>query len=177
MSSVVESYLAQMEAQREAIFDALAAIPEERLWERPQPKVWSAGEELDHTRVLNRSFRRFFALLWPVFLPVAKLRSRRTYETAIDNVYQRPNMPMYVGFLWPPHYKPERPTSVDLLHDALALEHERIARFYRGKEESLLGNAYVWDPAIGRLNYIQALRVGIYHDQHHYDSVRHLLQL
>jgi hypothetical protein len=60
----VAAHLARMHAQRGALFDALAGVSEGRLWERPAPKKWSPGEHLDHTRVLNRSFRRLLTLAW-----------------------------------------------------------------------------------------------------------------
>lgn len=175
MSEVMVDYLERMDAQREALFQALAGVSKERLWQRPRPRAWSAGEQLDHSRVLNRCFRRLMQVAWPFLRPWAKLRRARAYETEIDDVYQRPSMPMWVGDLWPPYYKPSRPISVAGLRAVLALEHGRIRRFYEGKDEALLGNAYVWDPAIGRINLIQVLRVGMYHDQHHYAIVERML--
>lgn len=173
---VVRDYLELMEAQREAVFRDLANVSMSDLWNRPQPGKWSAGEHLDHTRVLNRFFRRVIRGLWPFFLPIAKLRSQRPYATEIDDIYQRPNMPSRVGVLWPPHYGPDRLVSLGTLQGALAEEHQRIAEFFRDKDERLLGNAYLWDPPIGWLNLIQALRVGIHHDEHHYVSVRRVLR-
>lgn len=177
----VTAHLARMHAQREALFDALAGVSEERLWARPASKKWSPGEHLDHTRVLNRSFRRLLTLAWPVvspwptLLPWARRRLERPYPTDIDDVYQRPSMPSWVGFLWPPKRTPSRPASLAELERALAAEHEAIERFYVGKPEPLLGHVSVWDPAIGRLSLVQVLRVGVHHDQHHYTAVRRLL--
>jgi hypothetical protein len=177
MSSVIDAYLQRMEDQREEIFRDLGCVPESRVWTRFDPGKWSAGELLDHTRVLNRFFRRMLRVLWPVLLPMARIRQGRAYPVEIDNVYQRPNMPSRVGVLWSPHFRPDRPVPVPSLGELLADEHRRIGVFFRGKDERLLGNCYVWDPAIGWLNFIQTLRVGIYHDQHHYAAVRRLLRL
>ena len=177
----VAAHLGRMHAQREALFDALAGVSEERLWARPVLKKWSPGEPLDHTRVLTRSFRRLLTVAWPVvspwpaLLPGARRRLERPYPTDIDDVYQRPSMPSWVGFLWPPKRTPSRPASVVELERALATEHEAIERFYVGKPEPLLGHVSVWDPAIGRLSVVQVLRVGVHHDQHHYTAVRRLL--
>ena len=171
-----------MHAQRAAVFEALAGVPEERFWERPAPKKWSPGEHLDHTRVLNRTFRRLLTLAWPVvspwpaLLPAARRRLERPYPVDIDDVYQRPSMPSWVGFLFPPRRTPSRPASLVELERALAEEHDAIARFYTDKPEPLLGHVAIWDPAIGRLNMLQVLRVGVHHDQHHYRAVRSLLQ-
>lgn len=177
----VGAHLARMHAQRDALFEALGDLPEERLWERPAPRKWSPGEHLDHTRVLNRWFRRLLTLAWPVvspwpsLLPAARRRLERPCPTDIDDVYQRPNMPRWVGFLWSPRRTPARPATLAELERALAAEHDAIERFYRGKPEPLLGHISVWDPAIGRLSLVQVLRVGVHHDQHHYTAVRRLL--
>lgn len=177
----VAAHLARMRAQRAALFEAIAEVPEERLWVRPAPKKWSPGEHLDHTRVLNRSFRRLVTVAWPVVSPWPSLvppggrRLERPYATDIDDVYQRPSMPSWVGFLWPPKRTPSRPAPRAELERALAQEHSAIARLYAGKPEPLLGHVAVWDPAIGRLNLIQLLRVVVHHDQHHFAAVRRQL--
>lgn len=145
---------------------------------RPAEKKWSPGEHLDHTRVLNRSFRQTLTLAWPVVSPWPTLllwtrrRLERPYATDIDDVYRRPGMPGWVGFMWPPKRTPTRPAPLAELERALAEEHDAIDRFYTGKPEPLLGHVTVWDPAIGRLNLVQALRVVVHHDQHHYTAVR-----
>lgn len=61
------------------------------------------------------------------------------------------------------------------LERALATEHDAIARLYTGKPERPLGHVTVWDPAIGRFNLVQVLRIGVHHDQHHYRAIRHML--
>lgn len=172
----VAGHLALMHAQREALFAAIAEASDAELWARPNPKKWSPGEHLDHTRVLNRSFRRLFAVAWPLLAPWARLRAERPYATDIEDVYERPNMPLWVGFLWPPRRTPARPCGLDDLRRALADEHAAIARFYAGKPEPVLGRVVVWDPAIGRINLIQGLRVGVHHDLHHYRIVRRMLE-
>lgn len=180
-TGAVAAHLERMHAQRRAIVEALATVPEERLWLRPTPKKWSPGEHLDHTRVLNRSFRRLTSLTWPVvsllptLLPWARRRLERPYPTDIDDVYQRPSTPSWVGFLWSPKRTPSRPASLAELEGALAEEHDAIERCYAGKPEPLLGHVTAWDPAIGRLNLVQALRVVVHHDQHHYSAVRRQL--
>jgi len=174
---VVQSYLNLMDAQREGMFARLHDVDRPRLWERPAPGRWSAGEHLDHTRVLNRSFRRLFQAIWPMLWPVAWLRRGRDYEVRIDDVYQRPNMPTRVGVIWSPRFGPRRPAGLTALQVGLTREHVRIRRFFRDRDEDVLGNAYLWDPPIGWLNLIQALRVGIHHDQHHYRAVERILGL
>ncbi len=67
-----------------------------------------------------------------------------------------------------------QPSALRRLERALATEHDAIARFYASKPERALGHVTVWDPAIGRLNLVQVLRVGVHHDQHHYRAVRRM---
>ena len=171
-----------MHAQRIALFEELWSGDERRLWERPAAKKWAPGEHLDHTRVLNACFRRLLTAAWPIvsawpgLLPGAQQRLERPYATDIDDVYQRPSMPSWVGFFWPPRRTPSRPASLAELEWALAAEHDAITRLYAGKPERLLGHVTVWDPAIGRLNLVQVLRVCVHHDLHHYTAVRRLLR-
>ena len=49
--------------------------------------------------------------------------------------------------------------------------HAKVHQFYAGKDEDALGNLYLYDPIFGWCNLIVALRIGIYHDQLHYDDV------
>ncbi len=183
VEGAVAAHLARMHAQRVALFEGLVGLPEERLWVRPAPKKWSPGEHLDHTRVLNRSFLRMLRVAWPLvsawqaLLPGARRRLARPYPTDIDDVYKRPNMPSWVGFLWSPQRTPSRPAPIAELERALALEHAAVDRFYADKPETLLGHVSAWDPAIGRLNLVQALRVCVHHDLHHYAAVRRILDL
>jgi hypothetical protein len=154
---------------------AVADVSDAKLWARPKPTKWSAGEHLDHTRVLNRAFRRPFAFPWPLLAPWARQRAERPSATDIEDVVERPNMPLWVRFLWPPRRTPARPSNLAGLRRALAGEHEAIARFYAERPENVLGHVFVWDPAIGRINLIQGLRVGVHHDLHHDRIVRRML--
>lgn len=174
--SVVSEHLALLDAQREAIFAELAAVDATRLWERPGPKEWSAGEHLAHAPAVLRSFRQILQAFWTVLAPIGYLRRGRPYETDIDDVYARPDFPLNVGWLWPPRYSPERPATLAVLRELTAAEHGRVRRFYTGKDEAVLGNMPLYDPAIGRLNMIQALRVGVHHDEHHCATIRRLLE-
>ena len=49
--------------------------------------------------------------------------------------------------------------------------HINVRKFYEGKDEAVLGNLYLYDPLFGWCNLIVTLRIGIYHDQLHYDDV------
>jgi hypothetical protein len=49
--------------------------------------------------------------------------------------------------------------------------HGRLRVFYTGKDPDVLGNIYAYDPAIGVMNLITGLKVGIDHDQLHYDDL------
>jgi hypothetical protein len=46
-----------------------------------------------------------------------------------------------------------------------------VRSFYAGKDPDVLGNLYAYDPAIGVVNLITGLKVGIDHDQLHYDDL------
>jgi hypothetical protein len=78
---------------------------------------------------------------------------------------------MWAGFLWSPKYTPEKPVLLERLVGELREEHAQVRAFYTGKDEALLGNVFVFDPLFGFLNLIVTLRIGIYHDQLHYEDV------
>ena len=133
------------------------------------------GEHLAHATAVLRSFRQMFQAFWAVLAPLGYLRRGRPYETEIDDVYARPGFPLNVGWLWPPKYTCERPTTLTVLHERMIAEHGRVRRFYEGKDERVLGNTPLYDPAIGCLNMIQGLRVGAHHDEHHFATIRRIL--
>jgi hypothetical protein len=78
---------------------------------------------------------------------------------------------MDVGWLCPPKYTPKRPIPLDSLQQRIDVVHRKYRRFFSAKDPDLLGHVYLYDPALGRLNLIQVLRVGIYHDRLHYQDV------
>jgi DinB superfamily len=172
MPTPVEIDLDLLDDQREAIFKELGPLSDAVLWYRPGPKVWSIGEHLDHTRVINCFTRRLMIVYFPVASIFARLVRQRPYQADIDNVYKRPGFPMNVGWIWPPKYKPRRAVSVGFLHEALREEHAAYRRFYTTRDEQLLGHTVLADPVIGALNLVQWLRVQVYHDAHHYERVR-----
>jgi hypothetical protein len=174
--SVVADYLALLDLQREEIFADLATVDVARLWQRPGSKEWSVGEHLAHATAVLGFCRQMFQAFWAVLAPIGYLRRGRPYETEIDDVYARPGFPLNVGWMWPPRYTPERPAALAALHEMMAAEHGRVRRFYAGKDEHVLGNTPLYDPAIGRLNMIQALQVGAHHDEHHFATIRRILR-
>jgi hypothetical protein len=171
---VIPHYLNLLDAQREAAFTYLDKIDRLTLWRRPQPEAWSMGEHIDHASVLLHSFRRILRAVWPLALPYARLRQTRPYPNDIDDVYERPNFPLSVGWMWPPEYNAERPAPLGALYDKTVREHQAIRAFFTDKDEPTLGNVYLYDPVVGWLNMLQALRVGAHHDEHHFRQVRQI---
>lgn len=174
-NKVVADYLELLDSQRETIFREIKAIETDLLWQRPAEKEWSMGENIDHGRVLLRSFRRLLKIIWPVFNPYAKLKRHRQYEVTIDDVYERPGFPLNVGWIWPSKYNADNPVSLESLNELYVSEHLAIRKFYENKQEDILGNLYIYDPAIGWINLIQVLRVGAHHDEHHFRQAKKLI--
>lgn len=173
--AAISDYLTLMHAQREGCFQLLANIGETTLWQKPGQKEWSIGENLDHLRVIYASTFRLLKGAYRLLRPIASLRRARPYQVEIDNVYRRPGFPQNVGWMWPPKYTPSTPVALSVLYDNLLNEHRIVEAFYTGHPADLLGHIVVWDPAIGTLNLIQALRVGIYHDEMHYQQISETL--
>jgi hypothetical protein len=171
MKNSIASYLDLLDAQRESAFTALAGITDEQLWQRPSPKEWSIGEILDHNYLLFASSYPIVKWLWKWNGWYGRLRRKRPYLTETTDLYRDPKFPHWVGFLWTPRFNTRKPVPFEQLKSELRTLHANVRRFYEGKDEDLLGNLYFYDPLLGWGNLIVILRIGMYHDQLHYDDV------
>jgi hypothetical protein len=174
-AGAVAAYLRLMHRQRDEIFAQFDVISEDDLWQRPGPHDWSIGENLDHLRVIYGRTLPLLKACWIVQRPFVPLLWRRPYDVAIDNVYLRPGFPQNVGWIWPPAYTPGQPVPLRVLDRNLRAAHMETESFFAGRLPHLLGHTQLYDPPIGRLNMIQALRVGIYHDELHFAAIRELI--
>jgi len=175
-SSVIQPYLSLMDEQRREIFALLESVDPTLIWQRPAPKNWSLGENLDHSWRALRSFRHLFMGAWILLSPIGRLRQDRSYPTEIDDVYARPGFPLNVGWMWSPKHTPSRPVALSVLRQEMEAEHKQVRQFIESKSEAVLGNTPLYDPAIGWTNFIQGLRVGIYHDAHHFANIERILE-
>ncbi len=173
MPSATTRYLDLLDEQREAIFLEIGALPDRVLWFRPAARVWSIGEHLDHSRVVNCFLRRLMIVYYPLGSIFARLLRHRPYKADID--YLRVNFrnyPKIGGWIFPPKRTPRRPVSVGFLYEALRAEHAAYRRFYSTHDEQVLGHIVLADPLIGAINFVQLLPIQAYHDAHHYERVR-----
>ena len=170
-SKILSEYLDLMDSQRESIFMILDTLTDEQLWRRPAPKEWSIGEILDHNYLLMASSYPAVKWIWKLNSWYGRLRRSRPYETGIKDLYRDPKFPQWVGFLWTPRFNPRKPVSLEKLKVELRELHGSIRQFYEGRDEDVLGNLYLFDPLFGWCNLIVTLRIGIYHDQLHFDDV------
>jgi hypothetical protein len=168
---IVHEYLDLLDSQREAVFASLEGLSEKQVWQQPGPKEWSIGEILSHTDRFLNSFQPGLRFMWKAAGWYGRLRRKRPYSVEIENVYKRPNFPMWTGFLWKPRNTPEKPIPLAELKAAIEATHAEIRAFYTGKDPDVLGNINAYDPAIGVVNLITGLKVCIDHDQLHYDDV------
>jgi hypothetical protein len=171
MQTVIPAYLDLLDSQREAAFAALDGLSETQIWQCPAPGEWSIGQIIDHNILLFASVSPLARLAWMLQGWYGRLRRQRPYRTEIEDVYRREDFPMSVGFLWTPRYNARKPLPLAQLREKSRAMHARVRAFYTGKEEDVLGNTYLYDPVIGWCNLITALRIGIYHDQLHFDDV------
>jgi hypothetical protein len=169
--TVVSTYLDLLDRQRETAFAALEGLTDDQLWKRPKPKERSVGEILNHTYLLLASTMPYVRLAWRCLRWFAVLRRSRPCRTDLPDLYRDGKFPMWVGFLWTPRYSSGKPVPLDQLETELRDLHAEARAFYSGKDESLLGHVYLFDPYFGFLSLLLALRLGAYHDQLHYDDV------
>ncbi len=173
--NIVMTYIDKLNQQREQLFASLEGLSEDQLWQSPDEKDWSIGESLDHIRVFISRNLTLYKITWILLFSLAKLRYDKPYDVDIDNVYKRTGFPLGTGWIWSPKYTPEKPTSLDVLKVNLTNSHKEVRKFYVGKDADYLGHVSVYDPAIGWLNLIQALRVGLYHDELHMEQIQEAL--
>ena len=170
--NIVQSYLELMDQQREQLFADLEGLNEFEVWQVPGEKEWSIGENLDHLRVINSRTLTLFKVTWMFLLPLAKVRYDQPYQLDIDNVYTRTGFPLNTGWIWSPKYTPSKPTSLEVLKENLTKTHLEVRKFFTGKEPDYLGHVSLYDPVMGWLNLIRALRVGLYRDDLHIEQIR-----
>jgi hypothetical protein len=171
MSTIISNYLDLLDTQREAAFSALDGLTDAQLWQRPAPKEWSIGEIINHNCLVFESFLPFVLWMWNWFGWYGHLRRNRPYKVEIEDLYRSPKFPQWVGFLWTPRHSPRKPVPLEVLKSEVRALHVKIRRFYEGKDLDMLGNLYLYDPLFGWCNLIVTLRIGVYHDQLHFDDV------
>lgn len=171
MTQTIQTYLTLMDSQRETVFAVLDGLTDAQLWERPAPKEWSIGEILDHNYLLMASSYPIVKFMWNQLGWYGRLKRNRPYATEIGDVYRDPKFPQWVGFMWTPRFNPRKPVSLEQLKTEIRALHTNLRQFFEGKDEDVLGNLYIYDPVFGWCNLIVTLRIGIYHDQLHFDDV------
>lgn len=169
--TVLPTYLDLLDLQRETTFAALSGLSNEQVWQRPDVKEWCIGEILNHNYLLMASIMPYVHFAWRFFSWYGERSRSKPYKKDIPDLYRDGNFPMWVGFLWTPRHNPKKRVPIDKLKDDLRELHRNIRNFYEGKDEDVLGNISVYDPYFGWLNLVITLRLGIYHDQLHYDDV------
>jgi hypothetical protein len=171
MNDIVAQYLDLLDNQRETAFASLVGLTEQQVWQPPAPREWCLGEILDHNYLLINSTLPYIKWAWQMQQRRSERRRDHPYITSIADPYRKASFPMWVGFLWRPHYTPIHPVSLEELLEENRNLHKSIRAFYSDKEAALLGNTFIYDPLFGFINLIITLRIGIYHDQLHFDDV------
>ena len=177
MSNTIHEYLDLLDSQRESVFRLLSGVSDDKLWHRPLPKEWSIGEILDHNYLLIGSIFPVVKWSWRVGAWYGWFRRKRSYQTDIKDLYRDPKFLHWVGFLWTPRQNVRKPVPLDILTSEIRVLHHKVRRFYENKPEDVLGNLYLYDPLFGWCNLIVTLRIGIYHDQLHFDDVLKQIEL
>jgi len=169
--SIVDTYLDLLDSQRESAFNILDGIKDSQLWTPPAPKEWSIGQLLNHNYLLFSSTVPYVKLAWKYSHKRGESHRNRSYQTKIGDVYREPKFPRWVGFLWKPKYSAKNPVPIEKLEEEIRTLHSEVRTFYDGKDEAVLGNVFLFDPLFGWINLIVTLRIGIYHDQLHFDDI------
>ena len=100
IESPVHTYIKVLDAQRQTMFAVVDDLDETQVWQRPGAGEWSIGEICSHTVRFYGSFWPALRTMWTLFAWYGRWRRNRPYKAEIENVYKRPNFPMWTGFLW-----------------------------------------------------------------------------
>jgi len=168
---IIPQYLELLDEQRETAFQSLTGLTADQIWQRPEPGEWCIGEILNHNRLLFHTIFPMVRFVWRFFHWSGKFWRDRKYRTNIEDPYRKKSFPMWTGFIWTPKHTPKNPVPLEKIIEELRSEHQSVREFYEGKPEDLLGNVFLFDPLFGFINLIVTLRIGIYHDQLHYEDV------
>ena len=170
MPGVIPPFLDLMDSQRESAFSAIEGLTDSQFWQRPAPREWSIGEIFDHNYLLTASMLSAVKWMWDLMSWYGKLRRHRPYDAEINDLYRSPKFPHWVGFLWTPRFNTRKPVPLEMIKSETREIHAKVREFYESKDEAILGNSYLYDPVFGWCNLIVTLRIGIYHDQLHYED-------
>jgi hypothetical protein len=77
---VIPTYLALLDAQREAAFAALDGLEPAQLWQRPAPREWCLGEMLNHVYLLNASAMPYVRFAWQALRWYGERRRHKPYR-------------------------------------------------------------------------------------------------
>ena len=171
MSTIISNYLDLLDSQRESAFTVLDGLTDAQLWQRPLPKNGASAKSLTIIVCCSDPFYPTVKWMWKWIGWYGRLRRNRPYQVEIEDLYRSPKFPQWVGFMWTPRHNSRKPISLDALKSEVRTLHADVRQFYAGKDLDLLGNLYLYDPLFGWCNLIVTLRIGIYHDQLHFDDV------
>ena len=168
----ISHYLHLMDSSTRNLHSPVEEISDIQLWQRPAPKEWSIGEILDHNYLLFASMHPAVQWHWKLNGWYGRLRRNRPYKAEIEIWYRSPKFPPPGSAFWDaPRHNTRQPVSLNVLKSEIRNMHAKVHQFYAAKDEETVGNLDLYDPVFGWCNLIVTLRIGIYHDQLHYDDV------
>jgi len=170
-TTILNAYLNRLDTQRESAIQSLEGLTSDQLWQRPEPGEWCIGEILNHTVLTTRSMFPLIRIAWRWFRWTSVVFKKRPFRTDMEDPYRKQNFPHWFSFPWKPKYTPQNPVPLSTLLQEMRDMHQEVRAFYDGKDEEVLGHVYLFDPLFGFINLILTLRIGLYHDQLHYEDV------
>lgn len=165
MNHEIEKAFKELEALRDDYFQTEEFNGD--IYNRAEPDKWSIGEAIYHCYLLVKLTRQFSE----VYLPMAKLFIKiggikaREQNGHMHNIYAGPTMKA-PKILEP---KMERRYSKGELRLMLEEETEKLKSMVSGLTDREAYTIRYPDPVPGWPNVVQMIKVGLIHEQHHYD--------
>lgn len=165
MNHEIEKAFKELEALRDDYFQTEEFNGD--IYKRAEPDKWSIGEVIYHCYLLLKLARQFSE----IYLPMAKLVIKiggikaREQNGHMHNIYAGPTMKA------PKILEPEmeRRYSKGELRLMLEEETEKLKSVVSGLTDREAYAIRYPDPVPGWPNVVQMIKVGLIHEQHHYD--------
>lgn len=171
----IDKQFQTLETERELFYQDMGISPNEA-WCRPRSEKWSAGETVYHLYLLARLMRMASTIYIPIALPVAYLRRKRPYVSAIHDIYKtyhkEKGKPMPApSILVPPAGLKEKYNFTEV-QNFLEVETGRLKRQLANISDDVAGHIRFPDPVADYPNVVQSVQLLGIHEKHHFDIVK-----
>jgi len=158
----VENCLEHLRRSRQELLELISGLPDEALFQRPGPEVWSPAEVLEHIALVEESAGKIIRRLRRVALGEAEpFPPAPPGQTRPDG-----------RLLAPPPMEPKGGlTRAELLNRLQSVRQRLLAEVAESGERLSQPPTYA-HPFLGELTSLGWLQTLVYHERHHLEQIR-----